>query len=281
VFCEARIVKFGDERIVWKSDALARLGINSIQYHRYAESDGEYRRLPLPWIAVVLTLGTPSRWRSGGDEWKVFPPAAIRGHAGCWTEGADQPGRGCEYMTALIEPWAFEALTGTSAGEVAGRVVDVTDIRPLWNRFRLDMILQATDPGAKLRLFADALMPQRDIVFDTRIKRFASACREQAGSIRVADAVESMRISTRQFRTVFAATLGLSPKAWARLERFSAYLHELHPRESLSSPRMLQCGYFDQSHAIKDFKAFTGATPGEYVRQKAEGDDRIFLLKTA
>jgi AraC-like DNA-binding protein len=32
----------------------------------------------------------------------------------------------------------------------------------------------------------------------------------------------------------------------------------------------LECGYFDQSHLIHDFRFFSNLSPAEYVRQRSE-----------
>jgi AraC-like DNA-binding protein len=34
-----------------------------------------------------------------------------------------------------------------------------------------------------------------------------------------------------------------------------------------------QCGYFDQAHFIKEFRAFTDQTPSEYARQMRQLQD--------
>jgi AraC-like DNA-binding protein len=278
VFKDARIVDFGGQKMTLKSRRLANFGVNSVHYHRYAKSDGAYRRLPLPWITVVLTLGTPSRWRPTGGDWSPFPRLAIRGHGGSWTEGKDDPASGCEYLTALIEPWAFYCLAGIPARDVAGVVVDGRAVALLRDQMNVDRIQETNDPAMKLRLFAEAFC-LRDTHCDSRVVRFSRLCRESGGAIRIAESLPEISLSERQLRSVFSSSIGWSPKKWIRLERFSAYLHDLHPTRPLPSVVPTQLGYFDQSHAIKDFQAFTGTTPREYARQKAAGDPRIFLLR--
>ncbi|MGZ8536882.1 MAG: helix-turn-helix domain-containing protein [Flavisolibacter sp.] len=70
-------------------------------------------------------------------------------------------------------------------------------------------------------------------------------------------------LSLRQFERVSKERIGISPKLFARLVRFSkAYrLRENSPDISWTSIAF-ECGYFDQMHFIRDFKEFAGVTPG-------------------
>ncbi len=70
-------------------------------------------------------------------------------------------------------------------------------------------------------------------------------------------------LSLRQFERVSKERIGLSPKVFARLVRFSkAYrLRENFPQASWTSIAY-ECGYFDQAHFIRDFKEFAGVAPG-------------------
>ncbi|WP_194777993.1 helix-turn-helix domain-containing protein [Pararhodonellum marinum] len=69
-------------------------------------------------------------------------------------------------------------------------------------------------------------------------------------------------LSLRQFERKCKERLGMSPKLYARLIRFSnAYrLFERSPNPNWSEIAYLS-GYYDQMHFIKDFKEFSGITP--------------------
>jgi AraC-like DNA-binding protein len=94
----------------------------------------------------------------------------------------------------------------------------------------------------------------------------------------------SHRHLIRQFRT----SIGLPPKKAAMLLRFTRsiealtrnglagsaskpYLDGSVPSGADRSPARwahiaAECGYFDQSHFIHEFRAFAGATPSEFLR---------------
>ena len=69
-------------------------------------------------------------------------------------------------------------------------------------------------------------------------------------------------LSLRQFERKCQERIGLSPKLFARLARFSrAYrLREKDPSISWTHITY-ECGYFDQMHLIRDFRQFAGVTP--------------------
>jgi AraC-like DNA-binding protein len=69
-------------------------------------------------------------------------------------------------------------------------------------------------------------------------------------------------LSIRQLERLFQQRIGVPPKFFARLIRFSkAWIM----KENTPTKRWIdiayECGYFDQMHLIHDFKEFTGVTP--------------------
>ena len=71
---------------------------------------------------------------------------------------------------------------------------------------------------------------------------------------------------------------GLSPKAHARVQRFRAALALLGRSERVPWAELaVGCGYYDQSHLLRDFRAFSGCSPGEFVRHARPDADSIVV----
>lgn len=87
------------------------------------------------------------------------------------------------------------------------------------------------------------------------------------GQIAVEDLAKELGVSRKSLARQFQTHVGLSPKTLARLHRFQAALSWLSECERVPWVELAACcGYYDQSHLIRDFQAFSGYAPGEFVR---------------
>ncbi|HZW66913.1 MAG TPA: AraC family transcriptional regulator [Hanamia sp.] len=76
-------------------------------------------------------------------------------------------------------------------------------------------------------------------------------------------------MSLRNFQRRFKEQVGISPKLYLEIFRFNQALKQkiLYPGKTWTSIAY-ECGYFDQMHLIKDFKAFTGFTPFDFFKHQ-------------
>ena len=92
----------------------------------------------------------------------------------------------------------------------------------------------------------------------------------------VRDASQELGFSQRRFIQVFNACVGLNPKVFCRILRFQ---QARVLAEKFGTPNWAElavtCGYFDQSHLIKDFREFSSSTPGNYFVQQHHKDARF------
>jgi AraC-like DNA-binding protein len=84
----------------------------------------------------------------------------------------------------------------------------------------------------------------------------------------------SFNLSTRQFERKFKEQAGFSPKLYSRIARFHKALQQYGTTLPLTQIAY-NCGYYDQSHFIRDFKAFSGHHPKTYFSGKAEGTEYL------
>lgn len=71
-------------------------------------------------------------------------------------------------------------------------------------------------------------------------------------------------ISLRHLQKVFQEYTGLSPKLYSKIHRFQNSLLKVAQQDSSLTSIAYDCGYFDQSHFIRDFKTFTGFVPSGF-----------------
>ena len=85
------------------------------------------------------------------------------------------------------------------------------------------------------------------------------------GQLSVDDLAAHLKINRRQLERKFLSTIGLSPKQLAKVIRLQATLKMLEKKQFTSLTSLAyENGYFDQAHFIKDFKEFTGMSPGQF-----------------
>jgi AraC-like DNA-binding protein len=224
-------------------------------YAEFADRPVTRRVTPHPAVTVILNLG---------------PPIAVHGYAHTtFVAGLhDFPGttefRGAQRGIELrLTPQGAHRLLRIPPGELAGQVIELPVLTHLADRLaderdwstRLDVL-----DAALLRLAGDGPEPDPAVRWAWRVM-----CGRH-GNVRIADLAAETGWSRRHFVNRFRAEVGLPPKVAARVSRFhraSRLLGTGVPAAAVSAA----CGYTDQSHLVREFRALAGVTPGAFVAE--------------
>jgi AraC-like DNA-binding protein len=78
---------------------------------------------------------------------------------------------------------------------------------------------------------------------------------------------------------LFQRQVGFGPKALARVHRFKSALALLGAADEVPWATLAaQCGHYDQSHLVRDFRAFSGYAPSEFLRRGRPDGGSVVVL---
>jgi AraC-like DNA-binding protein len=228
------------------------------------------RSLPNGTMTLYVNLGEDEiRWYdSNGDGQTHLSPGASLGGARTHHYAIDTREQrdivGATFTPGGARPFFIEP------ADVLAR--DQTPLEALWGRTgaTLRARLQGTRNAAeRLRTLAAVLLERRvrPLERHTGVDFALAQLRDRP----VGDVVESLGMSAPRFIKLFAEHVGLTPKKFARVQRFQRATAALdsgarHGFIDLA----LSCGYFDQAHFIRDFREFAGVTPSDYLGRRRE-----------
>ena len=125
------------------------------------------------------------------------------------------------------------------------------------------------DSSAFLRAHVDGAGPE-DVLVTESLRLIQNGIR----SIRVPHLLKCLKVSERQFERRFVRAIGVPPHQYIRIVRFREALRLLRAnRFERLSDVAYDLNYVDQSHFIKDVKAFAGYTPTSLVETIRAGID--------
>src|SRR6185312_1414852 len=200
------------------------------------------------------------------ERFRRFSGAIVSGpYAGCFASDAAEE---VAVMGVHFKPGGAFPFLAVPASELADAHLDLSE---LWgtDAEALRLRLLASDAALRFRALEEVLTGR--VTGESRRHRSvigALRAFDARGQNRVGPLAASIGVSERRLLDVFRAEVGLTPKMMGRILRFQKALTALHPDSAPDWAQLAcRCGYFDQSHLIRDFLEFSGLSPEEYRRR--------------
>lgn len=147
----------------------------------------------------------------------------------------------------------------------------ITELRLVWSDLGQEIeerVWRCATNADRIRIVQQYLVTQlfKNGLEDKTVDYCIQVIQSTQGLVSVEDLSRRTGISNRQLVRRFNNRIGLPPKEFARIIRFiNAVKHlKFNGRNGLTQVA-LDCGYYDQAHFIRDFKEFSGLTPGEFL----------------
>ncbi len=179
----------------------------------------------------------------------VMPTGSVRLFGIRFTPGGTVPFFDCppaELTNRIVE---LDAVAGWLEGELARRLDPTLAAEQLVRAAELLLV-------GRLGRQVDRRGPIRAAV--RRMLRTSG----RASIDRIAD---DLGISGRQLERRFAIEVGLGPKLLCRILRFQTVFQAVEQGDLRWAEVAAGCGYYDQSHLIRDFRQFGGDTPASLL----------------
>jgi AraC-like DNA-binding protein len=177
---------------------------------------------------------------------------------------------------ARFRPGAAIDLLGVSARELRDQSVPVADVWRAHGRMLDSRLAEARDARSAIRAIEAELLARVPYARapDARVAQAVATLRAAGGELPIPGVGEKVGIGERQLERLFDERVGYGPKVFARvvrLERATQAIARSYARGSLASWARLaiDCGYADQAHLVREFRALTGLTPALYARARA------------
>lgn len=112
------------------------------------------------------------------------------------------------------------------------------------------------------------LLRQSAVTASPAVTHMAGLIVENNGLMAISALQEQVCLSKRQLERNFVKEIGVTPKLYSRMQRFSHMLqHKLQHEHTKWAGLAYEFAYADQTHLIKDFRHFLGVSPSAFAAE--------------
>lgn len=224
------------------------------------------RLIPFGAFEWIFTLGAPTL--------EQFPERAIQKQPRVFLTGQFLQPVFLKYtgpfkvIGVSFHPWAGTLIAGDSAKLFTNVSVDYALINPKDESVLYERVATSSETDAVRVLDNYLVMRLNWQQCDPVIMSLAKIILQNPAQSEFSQHVERSGLSRRRIEQKFIDDVGITAGALSKKNRLHHVIKLLgrFPGKTLTEVA-LDSGYYDQAHCIRDFKAFTGLTPGQYVKE--------------
>jgi AraC-like DNA-binding protein len=169
-------------------------------------------------------------------------------------------------ISVLFTPSGAACFFPDSFSGLLNGSVSLDDLFPRDSDRLYDRLCSADGAAGKVAILESFIMEK--ITPDRRrdyplVSRVISEIKESGGDITIDAICHMFDINSRYLERRFGDYIGMSPKNFLRVVRFQNVLHRYDKHGGTLTDLSMDCGYYDQSHFIREIREFTGMSPRE------------------
>ncbi|WP_457126740.1 helix-turn-helix domain-containing protein [Mucilaginibacter sp. HD30] len=151
--------------------------------------------------------------------------------------------------------------------ELSGLSVSLDEVMDTASIMKTEDLLGSTSTNAeRISVIEQFLLSNlHPSVFDPRVSAAVNLIKSLNGNLRIKELASNLSTNVNSLEKHFRAQMGISPKQYASISRLKAVIKDYRAEADLTEISY-NAGFFDQSHFIKEFKAFTGENPLRFFR---------------
>lgn len=228
------------------------------------------RERPIAAVPAIISFGDPFLLSEPGGGRRQRRISFVAGMHDRWSL-VEHDGRS-HGVEIYFTPLGARRVLGLPLAEIANVEVELEDV--LGTRFTAELVERlATAPGWPERFaLLDATLAMRLAQAGDPAPMVAWAWRrlhETGGRLAIGALAQEIGCSRRHLVAQFHEQVGLPPKTLARVLRFNRAVALLERDDGARFGEIaLDCGYYDQAHLNRDFRAFAGEAPSAFLGRR-------------
>lgn len=236
-----------------------------------APSHGLERIMPVAKAGLIINLAE--------NETRTYDPDTLQCHRhSAFT--LDGPGDRCgvidtaeqvAVMGVIFHPGAAAAFFRERFDRLLNGCIDMEDFFGAEAGRLRERLLEADGAASRLHtLQAWLLVRAQHTVPRAGVLTHALAQLDLAPQVqRIDHLARDCGLSPRRLSALFNEQVGLAPKRYARLQRFHRVVGLAHRQRHVEwADVAADCGFHDQPHLVREFRAFSGLTPTAYLSRQ-------------
>ncbi len=182
------------------------------------------------------------------------------------------------FFNILFQPGALFRLIGMPRYELTNSFIDAESVLPIQIK-ELTEQLKNADSYAQIIQLAESFIGKlirRSKIQAHGIDRAAQFLLQATDPISMDWLASQSCLSARQFERKFQERMGVTASQLARIARFDKAFMMKNAQPHLDWLSVaIQCGYYDYTHLVRDYKAFTGLTPASFFNVDLQAPERL------
>ncbi len=241
--------------------------VECLWYNEIPGYQGRELILPSPYIELIFNFGNPHKVLNLND-FTHFEWQRESWIAGLQTRCLAIESTSSYMIGARFKPGGAHAFLALPITEFTDRVIPLDT---LFGSAALELrtkLQAASQLAGRFQLLEEFLLTRFKLdmgAYPLVVRTVAELTRTQ-GASGLKELSKLLGVSHKHLTNQFTRLVGIGPKQFARMLRLTSVISDLDISQPVDWLRVAHAAnFYDQSHFINEFRAFTGLTPGEYL----------------